>query len=249
MLCAANVPVAFAQTQTGDQKFLAETRQSYAALKRQGLLQLRASVVPNWTAMFKDVPVKDRPGLIRMASRLRFVMEADATGNFHVTHSIVGPKPAKGPAEALDTIAKGVDLSITGFLMTWAPFMLTYLIPEDLEQFVLQDQETRKVLTYKEREVPVSLVITKDYEIKELSTPQGSVKPTLKKEKTGFVLTGYEGNNEDPIIGKVVVNGRIDLAPVQGLMLPKTVFLTGKSGETPINFELNFVNYRLKRRA
>jgi hypothetical protein len=241
--------VAVAQTQTGDQKFLTETRQSYAVLKRQGLQQLRASVVPNWAVMFKNVAVKDRPTLIRMASRLRFVVEADATGNFHVTHSIIGPKPAKGPAEALDNIAKGVDLSITGFLMTWAPFMLTYLIPDNLEQFVLQDQETQKVLTYKEREVEVSVVITKDYEIKELSTPQGTVKPILKKEKSGFVLTGYEGNNEDPIAGKVIVNGRIALAAVQGLMLPKTVFLTGKSGETPINFELNFVNYRLKRKA
>lgn len=241
--------VANAQTANADQKFLTETRDSYAVLKRQGLLGFNASVIPNWAVMFKDVPVKDRPGLIRATSRLRFSVEVDATGNFHVTHSINGPKPAKAQAEALDNIAKGVDLSVTGFLMTWSPFMLTYLIPEKLDQFVLQDLENQKVLTYKQGEVAVSVVMTKDYEIKELSTPQGSVKPKLRREKTGFVLTGYEGSNEDPVVGKVIVNGRVELAPVQGFLLPKIVFITGNSGSTPLNIELSFVNYRLKRKA
>jgi hypothetical protein len=238
-----------AQTRANDQKYLADLRSSYAVLKRQGLVGLRATVVPNWTATFKDVPIKDRAALLRVANRLRFNLEVDETGNFHVNHVIVGPKPAKAAAEALDDIAKGVDLSITGFMMTWAPFMMTYLIPDNLEQFVLQDLDAQKVLTYKEREVAVSLTLTKDFEIKELSTPQGSVKPVLRRDKSGFVLTGYEGNNDDPLVGKVVVNAKISLAPVQGLLLPKTVFLTGKSGVTPINFELNFVNYRLRRKV
>ncbi|HEY6802961.1 MAG TPA: hypothetical protein VI306_05215 [Pyrinomonadaceae bacterium] len=238
-----------AQTQTSDQKYLADLRSSYAVLKRQGLVGLRATVVPNWTATFKDVPIKDRAALLRVANRLRFNLEVDETGNFHVTHAIVGPRPAKAAAGALDDIAKGVDLSITGFMMTWAPFMLTYLIPDNLEQFVLQDLDSQKVLTYKEREVAVSLTLTKDFEIKELSTQQGSVKPVLRRDKSGFVLTGYEGNNDDPIVGKVVINAKIRLAPVQGLLLPKTVFLNGKSGATPINFELNFLNYRLKRKG
>ena len=238
-----------AQTSVGDQEFLTGTRQSYAVLKRQGLLELKASVVPNWSVLFKNIPAKDRPSLIRTASRLRFAIDVDSNGNFHVTHSVPGPKPTRVQAEGLDSIAKGVDLSITSFLMSWSPFMLTTLIPGKLDQFVLQDLENQKVLTYKEREVEVSLVITKDFEIKELSTPQGTVKPILKRDKSGFVLTGYEANNEDPILGKVIVHVRIELVPVQGLLLPKTVFLTGSSGSTPLNVELNFVNYRLKKRA
>ena len=239
--------VAVGQTSNADQKFLTETRNSYAVLKRQGLIGFNASVIPNWTVMFKDVPVKDRPGLIRTTSRLRFSVEVDATGNFHVTHSIIGAKPARAQAEALDNIAKGVDVSVTSFFMTWSPFMLTYLIPDKLDQFVLQDLENQKVLTYKQSEVAVSVVMTKDYEIKELSTPQGMVKPKLRRDKTGFVLIGYEGSNEDPIAGKVVVNGRVESAPVQGFLLPKTVFITGNSGSTPLNIELSFSNYRINR--
>jgi hypothetical protein len=238
-----------AQTTSDDQKFLTATRSSYGLLKRQGLLGFAVSVIPNWATMFKDVPVKDRPKLIRTMSRLRFVVEVGANANFHVTHSLVGPKPASAQAQALDNFAKAVDLSVTSFFMTWSPFMLTYPIPEKLDQFVLQDLEDRKVLTYKQSAVDVTVVVKKDYEIKELSTPQGSVKPIFRPDKSGFILTGYEGSNEDPIVGKVLVNGRVELAPVQGFLLPKTVFITGNAGSTPLNYELSFVGYRLKRKA
>ena len=239
---------AYAQS-SADQQFLDGARQSYSTLKRQGLIELKASVLPNWTLVFKDVPVKDRPALIRTASRLRFELDVDPNGTVHVTHSLLGPKPTgKVTAEAFDSIAKGVDLSITGFMMAWTPFMLSYLIPEKLDQFVLQDLVDHKVLTYKEGAVDVSLVISKDYEIRELSTPQGTLKPFLKPYKSGFVLTGYEANNEDPVVGKVLLKVRIESVLIQGLLLPKTVFMTGSSGSTPINIQLGLANYRLKKR-
>ena len=100
--------------QSHDQKILTDARNSYSVLKRQGLLEVIASVVPNWAAMFKNVPVRDRTKIIRMASVLRFTMLADATGNIDVTHEMVGPKPKASPSR-VDDIARGVDLSITGF--------------------------------------------------------------------------------------------------------------------------------------
>lgn len=235
--------------QSHDQKILTDARNSYSLLKRQGLLEVKASVVPNWAAIFKNVPVRDRTKILRMASALRFTMLADATGNINVTHEMVGPKPKASPSQALDDIARGVDLSITGFLMTWAPFMLTYLIPENLDQFVLQELESKRILTFKQGAVEVSVTMSKDFEISELNTPQGSVRPVLKRDGDGFVLTGYDANNEDPLGGKVIVKARIELAPVQGMLLPKALFMSGSSRQTPINFEYHFINYRLKRRS
>ena len=44
----------FAQTQGNDRKFLEDTRNSYSLLRRQGLLEVRASILPNWQLMLKD---------------------------------------------------------------------------------------------------------------------------------------------------------------------------------------------------
>ena len=238
----------FAQTQGSDRKFLEDTRNSYSLLRRQGLLEVRASILPNWQLMLKDVPAKDKPAALRLSKRLRFTVEADTKGNINVSHSIVGPRPNKATASALDNLAKSVDLSVTAFLMSWAPFMLSELIPENLDQFVLQQLEQERLLTFKVKEVEVSVAISKDFEIKELRTAQGTIKPILRKSKDGFVLTGYEGSNEDPVVGNVVVKAVIESVPTQGVLLPKTVVVNGSAGQTPINFELHFSNYQLKRR-
>src|SRR4029079_1538803 len=140
------------QAQNNDRKFIEDTRNSYSLLRRQGLLEVRASIIPNWQIMLKDVSPKYKPAVLRLSNRLRFTLEADTKGNINVTHSIVGPKPNKATADALDNLAKSVELSVTGFLMSWAPFMLSELIPENLEQFVLQDLESQRLLTFKVKE-------------------------------------------------------------------------------------------------
>jgi len=240
---------AHAQTPNNDRKFLDDTRKSYSLLSRQGLEGMKASVFPNWTVLLKEVGPKERPAALRLANRLRFSMEVDSKGGIHVNHQIIGPKPNKATLNALDNMAKGVDLSITSFLMSWTPFMLTYLIPENLDQFVLQDLDSQRVLTFKQGEVEVTVAIAKDFEIKELRTPQGAIKPLLTKNKDGFVLTGYEGDNEDPVVGKVKIKAKIVSVPTQGMLLPSTVLLNGSAGATPINFEMRITNYVLKRRA
>ena len=238
-----------AQTQESDRKFLDDTRNSYSVLRRQGLDRIQASVFPNWQNMLKDLPPAKRTQAMRLANRLRFSVEADAKGGIRVTHTITGPKPDKGTADALDNIAKGVDLSVTGFLMSWAPFMLSYLIPENLDHFVLQDLNEQRLLTFTQGSVDVSIAITKDFEIKELRTPQGAIKPLLTRRQNGFLLVGYEGDNEDPVVGNVVVKARIESVSTQGMMLPRTVFLNGSAGKSPINVEFQFMNYVLRKRA
>ena len=234
------------QDKTEAIKFVADTRNAYSALRRQGLVELRAALIPNWEKMLVDLPAAKKPAAMRLARRIRFSVNAHANGTINVTHVITGPKPDKPTMNALDTMAKGVELSATGFLMTWAPFMLTHLIPDNLEHFVLQDQDADRLLSFTEAGVEVTVSIARDLEIKELKTPLGSIKPSLRRIANGFTLTGYEGNNEDPYMGHVELKAKVDLIETQGLLLPKTVFLTGSAAKTPINFELNFTNYVLK---
>jgi len=236
-----------AQSKRDDKKLLDDTRSVYSTLRRQGLTEVRASMLPNWPLIFKDLPAPQRSAAMRLASRLRFSIVADREGHIQVAHQVLGPKPKKATAETLDNLAKGVELSATGFLMSWAPFMLTWLIPEKLDHFVLQEQASGYVLSFTESGVEVNVVMNKDLLMTELRTPQGTVKPTLLRTNNGYVLTGYEANNTDPVVGHTELKARIISQDVSGLTLPKTVLLEGASGQTPFKLELNFVNYRLKR--
>jgi len=236
-----------AQSARDDKKLLDDTRSAYSTLRRQGLTEIRASMLPNWPLIFKDLPSSQRSAAMRLASRLRFSIVADREGHIQVAHQVLGPKPKKATAETLDNLAKGVELSATGFLMSWAPFMLTWLIPEKLDHFVLQEQASGYVLSFTESGVEVNVVMNKDLLMTELRTAQGTVKPTLLRTNNGYVLTGYEANNTDPVVGHTELKARIISQDVSGLTLPKTVMLEGASGQTPFKLELNFVNYRLKR--
>lgn len=251
VLCLAVLLIVQAQTLAqstrDDKKLLEDTRSVYSTLRRQGVTEVRASMFPNWPLVFKDLPAAQKSTAMRLANRLRFSIVADRDGHIQVTHQVLGPKPKKATAETLDNLAKGVELSATGFLMSWAPFMLTWLIPEKLDHFVMQEQASGYVLSFTESGVEVNVIMNKDLVMTELRTAQGTVKPTLLRTNNGFVLTGYEANNADPVVGHTELKARIVSQQVSGLPLPKTVLLEGASGETPFKVELNFANYRLKR--
>jgi hypothetical protein len=243
----STLPVAAtAQTKRDDKKLLEDTRNAYSTLRRQGLVEIRAALNPNWQPVFRELPAARKSTAMRLANRLRFSVVADRNGKIEVSHRILGPKPDKSTADILDTLAKGVELSATGFLMSWSPFMMTFLIPDQLDKFVLQEQESEYLLSFNQGGIDVSVAMNKDLSITELKTAQGSVKPTLTRTNDGFVLTGYEAINVDPVVGTVSLKARIESAPVNGMTLPKTVFLEGTSGGVPFKFELLFSNYRLK---
>lgn len=235
-----------AQTKRDDKKLIEDARNVYSTLRRQGLVEVRATLSPNWQPVFRDLAAARKPTAMKLANRLRFSIFADRDGKIEVVHRILGPKPNRPTADALDLLAKGVELSATGFLMSWSPFMMTSLIPEHLDKFVLQEQETEYLLTFTQSGIDVSVAMTKDFLITELKTPQGSVRPTLRRTPGGFVLTGYEANNTDPVVGTVSLKARIESVPVNGITLPQKVFLEGTSGGVPFQFELLFTNYRLK---
>ena len=246
-LCFLVLPcLVAAQSPPDDKKFIDDTKNAYSMLRRQGLAEITATVLPNWDLAFAELEPAKRPEAMALTNRLRFSLFADSNGTVRVTHTVVGPKMTGTKAQALKTIATGVELSVTGFLMSWMPFMMTYLIPDTLDQFVLQDLKSAYLLTFTEKTVEVGVKVTRDFVITELTTPQGSVKPTLFRSKTGFVLTGYEAINEDPVVGKIVLRAKIDSAPIRGMLLPRSVSLIGSVAEKTFNLKFLFTNYKLK---
>jgi hypothetical protein len=235
-----------AQSPVNDRKFIDDTKGAYSMLRRQGLGEISATVSPNWDLVFADLEPAKRPQALAIARRLRFSLFADSNGTVRVTHTLLGPKLSGPKAEAIKTIAKGIELSVTGFLMTWMPFMMTYLIPDQLDQFILQDLKSIYLLTFTERNIEVGVKVTKDFVITELTTPQGSIKPSLLRNPNGFVLTGYEGINEDPVVGRIVLKAKIDSAPVRGMLLPRLVWINGSAAAKAFNLKFFFTNYKFK---
>jgi len=133
--------------------------------------------------------------------------------------------------------------------MTWAPFMLTYLIPDQLDHFVLQDLDSHYLLSFRQGDADVGVVMMKNLLITELRTAQGNVKPVLTRTANGFMLTGYEGSYDDPTLGHSTLKATIVNQNVAGLSLPAKVLMSGLIGQQAFNFELHFTNYRLKRNS
>jgi hypothetical protein len=246
LLVSTSLPTATAQSGLEERKILDGARQAYSSLKRQGLIEIRAAVVPNWSTLLDGIDPARIPDALKLAHRLQFSMSIDSAGSIRITHRVVGPRVNSTTAASLASMAMGVEQSVTGFLKTWTPFMFTYLIPEKLDHFVLQDLGTHYLLSFKDGNTDVSISMTKDFAITELKTPQGSVKPRLRPTRNGFVLIGYEGNYQIPGTGYINVRARVDSQEISGMELPRTVTIDSEIGGTPLRVELGFTKYQLK---
>lgn len=243
------VSPALAQTDNANQQVIEKSRQQYSMLSRQGLLELKALAVPNWTPLLSSVGPRERALALTYARRLKFNVSIDAVkGTINVTHTLIGPKPPLVRLNALESIARGIELSINGFFFTWMPFMVTHVIPEKPDQLVFQDLGKNYVITFKDSGSIVSVDLTKEFVITEIRSPQGSVRPKFLKTNDGYLLTSYEGDFEARDLGRVTLSATITSGAVRGMSLPAKVVLLSTIGGGHNRVELAFVNYQVKKR-
>ena len=240
---------AVAQQHANDKQTIEDVRQAYSMLKHQGLVGMEASVTPVWDYLLATVDQKQKTQVLRLMSRLRFTMSIDANGAARVNHRVLGPPPDKTTKATLDDMARAVELSTLGFLMSWAPIMLTYLIPEKLDSFVLQDLDSDYLLSFKDQGTEVSITISKDLVIKEIRSPMGWMKPALLKTSKGYLLTGYEAAYNGPNVGAGSLSVSLLSQEVAGMPLPSRVTLNSTSAGQFGKVELLFSNYQLKTAA
>jgi hypothetical protein len=237
------------RAQTNDRKFIDDARNSYSTLRRQGLIEIQASVDPNWELFFEGLTEKGKSASRDALRHLHFSVTADTTGKIKVTHQIEALKQDKETTKFLEDVAKKIEISVGGFLRSWIPFTLTSVIPEKLDHFVLQDLNSQYLLTFGEDAGEVNITITKDHEIREVKTSDGIVKPLLKRTEVGFVLTGYEANIDDTNGGRLELHANVELSDVEGMLLPRKVFLDGLADKTPVKVEFHFANYKLRKKT
>src|SRR6185369_1484561 len=237
------------RAQTNDRNFIDDARNLYSTLRRQGLIEMQASVDPNWEVFFEGLTEKGKAAAREALRHLHFSVTADTNGKIRVTHQIEALKQDKETRKFLEDVAKKIETSVGGFLMSWIPFTLTSVIPEKLDHFVLQDLDSQYLLTFTEDAGEVNITITKDHEIRELRTFDGIVKPLLKRTNEGFVLTGYEVNIDDPNGSRLELHANVELSDVEGMLLPSKVFLNGLAEKTPVKVEFHFANYKLRKRT
>lgn len=141
---------------------------------------------------------------------------------------------------------------LTGFLHTWATFMVTSPLPEVDSEYQLEDLGDKYRLTYKEGSASVVTSMTHDFAIDEMNvkTPEfeGAVHPTFAREKGRYLLTGYEGTYKSGTGDPQHLSVRIENQAVEGFNLPQTVTALLPTPAGRIEFVLNFTEYHLKKR-
>ena len=84
-------------------------------LRRQGLTEINATVIPNWQSIFAALPAAQRPEAMKLASQLRFTLFADANGKVLVTHRVIGPKFNKPQSKQQKPLRLGLSYRLLGF--------------------------------------------------------------------------------------------------------------------------------------
>ena len=223
-----------------------DLRQAYTVLKRQGLIEMRANVIPVWDHLTRELTAQQTVRVLELATRLSFSVSVDSSGVIKVTHQVAGPPPDTATARSLEELATGVESTVRGFFMSWTPFMLSELLPKNPDSLVLQELPTGYRLTYKEGAADVYVMVSKDLEITELKTPTGTLKPTYIRTDKGYLLTSYEGDTQDSSFGRINLKTTILYEEIKGMQLPRNVMIDGTVKGSPVRFELGFTKYELK---
>ncbi len=240
--------------QQADRDVIRQSRDSYYSLRRLGLVELRASVMPNWELFLADETKKNPNGAqagLKLLRGLHFAMRLDENGKVSLTHQSDNPPPNDEVAKGFDQIYSGIDEMVTGFFQTWSLFMLTSPFPAVESDYQLKSNDSGYILSYKEGQTNVTTLMSKDLIIQQIKVDDSSfvsaLTPISAQTAKGVILTGYDANyNPMKGPGKTVLHVTVDYQDVNGLQLPRKVKLSGSYDQQPVNAELTFDRYETK---
>lgn len=252
LACLLQPSVARAQ-ETDKKEILKKARQSYANLKERGLVEFKAQLAPNWELILKEqsADAKVFEATLAKLKEIKFAMTYSAQGAVKVTHE--GEPAAENPKQAagLKQIYGGMSQTVSGFFMTWTPFMQSPPLPELETDFKLVEKDDLYRLTYKEGGADVETTLGKDYALRELKvvTPDfaSTLKPTFQKTPEGWVLTGYDATYEGPG-SSTSFKAVIENKDAGGFPLPSKLNFKGTFNKSPIAMEIAFTDYEVKKR-
>jgi hypothetical protein len=246
--------VASAHGQVGKKAILTQAGQSYYSLRRLGLVDLQATIQPNWGLTLSERMKTDPAGAqasLKMLATLHFAMTLDADGHVKVTYQSDVPPQSPQAAEVVKQIFGGVEQLVSGFFEAWSPFMVKSPFEQVDAAYQLEDNGKQYRIAYKDGDINMLTTMTKEFEIIETAVIDAkyhsAIKPQFAKTQKGFLLTGYEATF-DPVSGpgKTHLSVQVEYQEVNGLNVPRKMHLDSIFDGVPSTTELVFSDYKIK---
>lgn len=231
-----------------DHEILDKAARRYYDLKREGLVEFRMQVLPDWDALSKNLNVEaSAADVLPLVKQTSFSVAVGQSGATTISHQGDAAPPNEQVAQRLRQILSGVEQVLTGFFQVSALFLhgipgidldKDYKIVESNGSYQInQSQDPAEVLLSMNRELAVTqLVVTKP-------GLMVTVHPTLSDSPKGYLLTEFDSAVKTPS-GTLDSRFVVEYQMADGFELPKA--LTVSMGRIEIHF--HFSGYQVKRR-
>ncbi len=249
ILVGAVYSVAAAQTADLDKgKTLLTARSRYYNLRTVGLSEVHAAIQPNWDVLLEGANTTTSARSV--LNNLHFWISIDAAGNFQLSHDGKGV-PADQVA-GVESVFRGVNLSVTGFFRTWSIFALSSPFPAAESDYAIARVANGFRFTQRQNDLDVTIDTDNEFAVTEIKVVAvdrtSSLKPVFEKTPAGLVLTGYSASARRADGTVTTVQAALAYGTVNGLRLLQKVNLDTVFQGTPAKFEWVFSDYQVKMR-
>ena len=244
LLCAAT---ASASPQS-DQQTLMRARQAYYNLKQAGLIEYRANVKPNWRVISGSEAGSES---LKVLEQIRFSMWIDPHSKLWLDHDTDLLPTTDKSSEYYGRICKGMDEALSKFIATWSVFSLTSPFPQVGSDYELRQAANRYGFSHREGDTTVLTTADENFKVIEIKVAgagfKASLRPELENTPQGFILTGYDASYQTN--ERVTrVQARLEYQPINGLQLPRKVYVDTIYEGKPAQVEWLFTDYQVKVR-
>jgi len=243
--------VAYASTQTVDKKqLLANARQKYYNLRRAGLVELESNIQPNWDVVLGP---QTNAATLKLLNAIHFSMVIDSQSKFQMFHRTDDYAANQKASGALNPIYQGMFDAVSRFTSTWSLFMLTSPFPDPDGECEIEQTADQIRFSRKEQNNRVTTVTNKDLGVIEITVLGGdftaSLKPVLEATANGYILKGYSGDYRTSSGAReTLLKVSVDYQEINGLQLPRKVFVETVYEKNPAQIEWLFTDYQVKVR-
>jgi hypothetical protein len=248
-------PPAHAQS-AGDKEIMRAASDSYDNLAKDGLMEFKCEVVPDWDGLLKSIKaIQPDAGtadeILPYLKQTHFKVSVGPKGAATVSHESDAVAPSVQLAERITRSTSGADQTITGFFQAWGGIAMDSMLPET-DSYKLENLGDHYRLTYKEGPSDIVALIAMDYTQTEITitTPQIIIvlHPKFSRAKKGFMLTDLDGLYKTPSNAQMAVKIHVDYGQVEDFDLPSSAVMTMPVGDKTVDMQLAFTAYQIKKR-
>jgi len=243
--------LANARTQSSEvdkKQILATARQKYYNLRRSGLIELEASLKPNWQAV---ADFRSHTAALEILEGMKLSISIDSESKLRMDHPTDLIPATEKAADYMKKIFDHLDQAVSRFISTWSVFMLTSPFSPVDSSYEITEFADRYQFSRKEGATNVVTLTDKDFRINEIRVTgenlKASLKPLLKEAPGGLILNGYVANYETSS-RHTRVETSLEYQLVNGLQLPRKVNVNTVYEGEPARIEWLFSDYKVKVR-